>query len=249
MSTGDPMGKAHALSRPQLPRRFYFSVSTRQVDGGWEIVLDDRPVRTPKRRPLLLPTADLAEAVAAEWAAQVSVVDPETMPLTRLSNTAIDGVADTREAVRDDAARFAGSDLICYRASEPDGLVALQNVAWDPLVAWARTDLGLPLNLAAGVMHVAQPPGTFEAARRHLLGTDDFTLAGLHVLTSLTGSLVIALAVARGRLSVNEAFAASLVDEDWQISQWGEDQEAMRRRARNRQDMEAAVRFARHGAG
>ena len=148
------------------------------------------------------------------------------------------------EAVAQDAARFAESDLICYRAEDPEGLVERQSEVWDPLVAWAREELGVRLNLAAGVMHVAQPPKTLERAQSHLQALDACTLTGLHVMTTLTGSLVLALAVSRGRLSAEEAWTASLVDEDWQISQWGSDEEALRRRQANWLEMQAAARMA-----
>jgi chaperone required for assembly of F1-ATPase len=233
-----------------LPKRFYESADVAAAEGeegGFVVQLDGRPVRTPKRRLLLVPDRDLAQAIAAEWNAVADVIDPADMPLTRLANTAIDGVADTMEAVAQDAARFAETDLICYRAEDPEGLVARQTEVWDPLVDWARDDQGLRLNLAGGVMHVAQPPETLERAHAHLAALDAFALTGLHVMTTLTGSLVIALAVARGRLSVEEAWAASLVDEDWQISQWGDDEEALRRRQTNWLEMEAAARLARRG--
>jgi chaperone required for assembly of F1-ATPase len=201
-------------------------------------------VRTPKRRPLLLPDQQRAEAVAEEWTAVGEHVDPAEMPLTRLANTAIDGVADAREAVAMDAARFAGSDLLCYRADTPDGLVAAQAAVWDPLVDWARSELGMRFNLAVGVIHVDQPAETLERANALVAEFDIQELTGFHVMVSLTGSVVIPLAVSRGRLSVEEAWKASLVDEDWQIGQWGEDEEAKRRRQRNWRELQAAARFA-----
>lgn len=239
------MAKAQEAARAALPKRFYKTADVAEGEGGWFVRLDERPLRTPKKRLPVLPDRALAEAIAAEWDAVEDVIDPAAMPMTRLVNTAIDGVAETMEAVAQDAARFAESDLLCYRAEDPEGLVARQTEVWDPLVEWARSDLGLKFNLAAGVIHVAQPPETLDAALAHLAEFDAFTLTGVHVMTSLTGSLVIALAVVHGRLSPEEAWAASLVDEDWQISQWGEDEEAMRRRGRNWGELEAAARLAR----
>ncbi len=245
----NPMTKAQAAARAALPKRFYKAVDVSEGEGGFVVRLDGRLVRTPKRRALVLPNRGLAEAIADEWRAVENVVDPADMPVTRIANTAIDGVADTMEAVARDAARFAGSDLLCYRAEDPEGLVARQTESWDPLLDWARSDLGLRFNLAGGVMHVAQPQETLDRAVEHLSTVDPFTLTGLHVMTSLTGSLVLALAVLHGRLTAEEAWAASLVDEDWQIGLWGEDEEAMRRRRRNWLEMEAAARLARHGSG
>jgi chaperone required for assembly of F1-ATPase len=244
-NSDNPMAKAQEADRAPLPKRFYKSADVAVADGGGFVVqLDGRPVKTPKRRLLVMPERNLAEAIAGEWDAVVDVIDPADMPLTRLANTAIDGVADTMDAVAQDAARFAQSDLICYRAEGPEGLVDRQSEVWDPLIVWAREELGVRLNLAGGVMHVAQPPETLERAQAHLQALDAFKLTGLHVMTTLTGSLVIALAVARGRLSAEEAWAASLVDEDWQISQWGPDEEAIRRRQSNWLEMQAAARMA-----
>lgn len=247
MSDKNPMAQAQAHARGQLPKRFYKTAEAGEGEGGWVVLLDGRPVRTPGRVPLAMQDRDLSEAIAAEWAAQEETIDPAVMPLTRLANTAIDGVASTMDAVVADAARFSESDLLCYRAEEPDDLVARQMEIWDPLLDWAREELGMTFNLAGGVMHVAQPPET-RARAVVLLGEFDLiALTGLHVMTSLTGSLVISLAVVHGRLSVEQAWEASLVDEDFQIGLWGEDTEAMKRRRVNWRDMEAAARFARHG--
>jgi len=243
-SDDNPMTKAQAASRAQLPKRFYKQAAAGETEGGWAVLLDDRPVRTPGRRPLTLPEQALAEAIAAEWAAQETLIDPAGMPLTRIANSALDGVSDALEQVRADAARFAETDLLCYRAEEPQGLVARQTESWDPLLDWAREALGLRFNLAGGIVHVAQPPETLERVNKIVAGFDAFALSGVHVITSLTGSMVLSLAVAHGRVSAEEAWAASLVDEDWQISQWGEDAEAKRRREERWRDMEAAARFA-----
>lgn len=244
MSDETPMTKAQALSRPALPKRFYADVATERREEGIVVLLDGRPVRTPGRRLLTVPAPRIAEAIAAEWREQGETVDPATMPVTRLVNTALDGVAGAIEAVQADTARFAETDMVCYRAGEPEGLVARQRELWDPLVAWARDALGLELALAEGVMHVAQPEATLGRAQDLLSDLDPVSLAATHVLTTLTGSLVIALALVRGRIAADEAWAAAHVDEDWQISQWGEDAEAMRRRRRNRCELDAAVLVA-----
>lgn len=244
MSEETPMSRAQAHSRPALPKRFYKEARTGVREEGVAVLLDGRPVRTPGRRLLAVPAPVIAEAIAAEWGAQGETIDPATMPVTRIVNTALDGVTDTADAVRADIARFAESDLVCYRAGEPEGLVALQHRHWDPLVAWARDELGITLVLAEGVMHVAQPEATLQRARDLLAPLAPLGLAAMHVLTTLTGSLVVALAVARGKLTPDEAWTAAHVDEDWQIRQWGEDAEARRRREMNRRDFDAAALVA-----
>jgi chaperone required for assembly of F1-ATPase len=202
--------------------------------------LDGKPVRTPGKAPLVLPNAGVAEAVAEEWRAQGERIDPETMPLTKLANSTLDGVRGREDAVIGDVLAYAGSDLVCYRAAGPEGLAAAQARHWDPVVAFAR-DLGAPLRLGEGMVHVDQP--RLDAIRGRLEGFDAWPLAALHVMTALTGSALIALAVALGRLSPEEAWEAAHVDEDWQIGQWGEDAEAAERRARRRQEFEAASRM------
>lgn len=244
MSDDNPISKAQALSRPALPKRFYAAVATEARADGIAVLLDGRPLRTPGRRPLAVAIPGLAEAIAAEWRAQGESIDPATMPVTRIVNTALDGVAYRADAVRADIARFAETDLICYRAGDPEGLVELQRRHWDPLVAWARDELGLGFVLAEGVMHVEQPAASLERAADLLVALDPLGLAALHVLTTLTGSLVIALAVARGRLTPHQGWTAAHVDEDWQTSQWGEDTEARRRRELNRREFDAAALVA-----
>jgi chaperone required for assembly of F1-ATPase len=205
-------------------------------------MLDGRPARTPARRPLALPSRALAEAAAEEWAAQENVIDPGSMPLTRLLNAVIDGVMSHAQPVADDILRYAASDLVCYRAEYPAGLSREQARHWDPLVAWARENFGARLAATAGVMHVSQPEEALAALRTALARLDAWRLAALHAMTTLTGSAVIALAVLEGRLGVGAAWEAAHVDEDWNIRQWGEDAEAMRRRARRFDEMKAAAR-------
>jgi chaperone required for assembly of F1-ATPase len=200
-------------------------------------------VRTPGKAQLILPNLALAEAIAAEWQAQGERIDPETMPLTKLANSSIDGVTGKEDAVIDDILGYAGADLVCYRAEGPKGLVSLQSKHWDPLANWAKKDLGAPLALAEGVMHVAQPRSSLDRIRKRLAAFDAWSLAALHVLTGLSGSALLGLAVALGRLSPEDAWTAAHVDEDWQISQWGEDEEASDRRQRRWRDFAAAAKF------
>jgi chaperone required for assembly of F1-ATPase len=229
--------------RPSHPKRFYDQVAIKDEAGGTAVLLDGKPVRTPGKAAFLLPNAALADAIAEEWRGQGARIEPETMPLTRLANSVIDGVKGHEEAVIGDILNYAGSDLICYRAQGPKGLVARQTKYWDPVVAWAKQDLGATMRLAEDVMHVAQPPASLDTIRTHLRQFDSWSLAALHVMTGLSGSALLALAVALGRLSPEEAWAAAHVDEDWQISQWGEDEEARARRESRGRDFVASARM------
>lgn len=231
--------------RAPLPRRFYASAAVAPSGDGYAVRLDGRPVRTPKKHLLALPTAPLAEAIAAEWNAQGERVDPDTMPLTKLANTALDGVVPHRAAVAADIVAYAGSDLLCYRAAAPEPLARRQRAAWDPVLAWTEAELGARFALGEGVMPVAQ---TAAALARIAAALDRFgplQLAALHVMTTLTGSALLALAHALGRLTVEQAWAAAHVDEDWQVSQWGEDAEAAARRQHRLAEMRAASTFLR----
>jgi chaperone required for assembly of F1-ATPase len=226
-----------------LTKRFYRDVAVKdRGDAGTALLLDGKPVRTPGKAALALPTRALAEAVAEEWRAQRERIDPLTMPLTRLANSAIDGVAGREEAVIDDIMAHAGSDLLCYRAKGPGGLVKAQGEHWDPVLAWAKAALGAPFVLSEGVAHVAQPQSSLDRLKQTFAGRDAFGLAALHVMTGLTGSALLAAAVAQGRLTPEEAWKAAHVDEDWQISQWGEDAEAAERRANRWRDFAAAAK-------
>jgi len=239
--TAGPAGKVSAPASG--PKRFYQQVAIKDEGGGRaSLLLDDKPVRTPGKAPLVLPTHALAEAVAEEWRAQGERIDPRTMPLTKLANSAIDGVLGREQAVIEDIMAHAGSDLLCYRARGPQGLVKAQEKHWDPVLAWAREALGAPLFLAEGVVHVAQPGSSLDRLKERLGGRDGFSLAALHVMTSLTGSALLALAVALGRMTPEQAWEAAHVDEDWQISQWGEDAEARARRENRRRDFTAAAK-------
>jgi chaperone required for assembly of F1-ATPase len=236
-------GSGSAKPEPSLPKRFYNDVAIKDEGGGVGVLLDGKPVRTPGKAPFVAPNKALAEAIGEEWRGQGARVDPATMPLTRLANSVIDGVKGHEEAVIGDILNYAGSDLICYRAEGPKGLVTLQTKHWDPIVAWAKRDLGVSMRLAEGVMHVAQAPVALDAIGKRLAGFDPWSLAALHVMTGLAGSALLALAVALGRLSPEEAWAAAHVDEDWQIGQWGEDEEAKERRENRRRDFAAAARM------
>jgi chaperone required for assembly of F1-ATPase len=227
-----------SLAKP-LARRFYKDVSI--SDGPpFRVLLDGRPMKTPKKRSFEVPTRPLAEAIAEEWRAQGASIDPTRMPLTRFANTALDAVEDAREAVADDITAYAGRDLVCYRAEAPEELRARQSEAWDPVIAAAETAFGGPLKVVSGVMPVEQPGETLAAVADKLTPHDPFRLAALHVLTTLTGSALLALALERGELGADAAWAAAHVDEDYQIALWGEDAEAAARRRARRVEFDAA---------
>lgn len=237
------MRAAQANMRAAPIKRFFKQAAVGEAEGGgFALLLDGKRARTPAKRPLVLPTRALAELIAREWAGQGETIEPATMPLTRLANSAIDGVAETMEATRAEIAKYAGADLVCYRASAPEALAAQQAAAFDPVLAWADAALGASFVLAADVTHVAQPRAALDAVRAAVDAiTDPFALAALHGMTSLSGSVLLALMAARGALSHEAAWRAAHVDEEFQIAKWGEDAEAKGRRAARRREMEAAA--------
>ena len=239
---GQGKGTAAADRKASLPKRFYKDVAVKEEGGQAALLLDGKPVRTPAKAPLAVPSKALAEAIAEEWRAQGEHIDPRTMPLTKLANTAIDGVAGQTEAVIDEIMAHAKADLLCYRASGPEGLVAQQAKHWDPVIAWAKEALHAPLDLAEGVAHVAQPEASIAALRKEASSLGTVGLAALHVMTALTGSALLGLAVALKRLTPEEAWDAAHVDEDFQIGRWGQDAEAKARREARKADFDAAAR-------
>ena len=243
-ANGDaPDSPAKGPSAQTQARRFYKTVTVEGTEGTFRVLLDGKPMRTPAKRGLVLPTHGLAEAIAAEWSVQGERIDPRSMPLTRLANSAIDGVAGREAEVRADIVKYAGSDLVCYRADGPDELVRRQAECWDPILAWARDALGARFEVAAGIMPVTQPEASKAAVAGALDGLDAFTLAPLHVMTTLTGSVLLALAQARRHISAEAAWALAHVDEDFQIGKWGWDAEARARRERRWAEMAAASRM------
>ena len=224
-------------------KRVYEQAGTAEVTEGFEVRLDGRTVRTPGRAALVLPSAALAEAIAAEWQAQEDVVRPDTMPLMSLACTAIDRVGAQRAEIVTEILRFAETDLLCHRAEKPPELVRRQTETWQPLLDWAAQELDAPLQSTSSILAVAQPPESLAALRRAVEGLDDLTLAALSLAVAAAGSLVIGLALLRGRLDPEGAFAAAELDASYQIELWGEDPEATRRRAVCRADLEAAARL------
>ena len=244
----DPMESARRGARPTLRKRFYerAHVGEGTDEGGFPVLLDGKPVRTPLRRPLAAPTERLAQAIADEWNAQVNVIDPARMPLTRLANAVIDAVADMPEPVADEVANYLGSDLVCYRADTPEGLIERQTQVWDPVLAFARELLGARFIQVQGVMHAAQPREAIAAARAHIPADannvkDMWRLGAISSITTLTGSALLALALMKGAMEKDAVWAAAHVDEDWQMSQWGRDDAALERRAYRHAEFQAAV--------
>ncbi len=243
----DPHEMARKDLRKNLPKRFWKEVTVSPVEGGFSVMLDGRPVRTPTRRAFVVPKAALAEPIAEEWRSVGEFLDPAEMPLTRIVNSALEGVVDRLQETADDLAKYAGSDFLCYRATDPARLVERQNEAWDPLLEWAREHQGWQFNLTEGFMHVVQPPDTLhavQAAARAI--TDPLELAALHIATTLTGSAILAFALRAGAFSSHEIWAAAHVDEDVQMAIWGADEEALARRARRWSEFQAAATFLHH---
>jgi chaperone required for assembly of F1-ATPase len=236
----DPMEAARRAMRAPLRRRFYRAAAVREGAGGFHVLLDDRPAKTPAGRHLAAPVRALAQAISAEWESQSEVVDPARMPLTRLANSILDGVADAVAKVAEETARYLNSDLVFYRAAGPEGLVARQAQYWDPVLLWAREEFGARFILSEGVTFVEQPAEAVAAAKT-AIPEDPWRLGALHVATTLTGSGLIALALAAGRLTPEEAWAAAHVDEDWNMDVWGRDELAMQRRAARWAEMAAAT--------
>lgn len=226
-------------------KRFWKTVTTTEAGGGWQIALDTRPVKTPARVPLEVPTRALVEVIAEEWATRGDDFDPREMPLTGLANAAIDRVAPDPAAFAATLAAYGETDLTCYRAEEPKDLVARQAAEWDPLLDWARGHYDVHFERVTGIMHRPQPPATVERLAAAVHAIDPFRLAGLSPLVTISGSLVAGLAVLHDAIEVETAFATSHLDELWQAEQWGEDQLATDAREARKRDFLAAARFVR----
>lgn len=224
-------------------KRFYKKVTAEEQGGSFCVLLDGRVIRTPAKASLHLPTRALAEAIAAEWEAQGTDVVPATMPLMQAAATVIDRVTTQREKVIDDIAVYGGTDLVCYRAMHPENLVARQAAAWDPMLGWLKNRHGVTLHVGQGVMHVPQPPQSLAALRAVVAAQSDMALAPLYNMTSLSGSLVIALAVLEDHLTAEQAFEISELDETHAIELWGADAEAVKRRHNNKDSLAASARF------
>jgi chaperone required for assembly of F1-ATPase len=234
--------RAQLSMRATTIKRFYSTVTAEEVEGGFAVLLDGRVARTPAKSKLVAPTGALAEGIAAEWEAQGETIDASTMPLTRLANSALDGVARALPETAREVANYAGADLVCYRAVESEDLAVRQAEAFDPVLEWAESRLGARFVLAGGVLHVAQPEDAIAAVRVAVEArTEPFALTALHGLTSLSGSVLIALMIAEGALAAEAGWRVAHVDEDFQIERWGADSEAQQRRDARWREFAAAA--------
>ena len=224
-------------------KRFYKHAVSQPAGEGFEILLDGRGIKTPARAPLVAPSARLGLAIAEEWNAQGETVDPRSMPLTGLVNAAIDRVAPGPEAFARGLAIFGESDLLCYRADQPRGLVARQSEQWDPLLAWARRRYDVDFEVVTGIMHRPQPDRTVSQLARAAAARGAFELAALSPLVTVSGSLIIALALAEDEISLEAGWSAATLDEQWQLEQWGADDEAEKALDARRHDFEAGYRL------
>ena len=207
-------------------KRFWTTATAEPCEGGFTVRLDGRAVKTPAKAAVVMPTRAMAEAAAREWDAQQGAVKPETMPVTRAVNSAIDKLVHQRDEVVDLLAAYGASDLLCYRATGPEGLIARQAAGWDPLLDWSASELGARLVVTSGIVPVDQPSESLARLRAEVAGLDAFRLAAFHDFVAITGSLILGIALTRGRLSGTEAFVLSRIDESWQAEFWGVDEDA-----------------------
>lgn len=226
-------------------KRFYKSVGVREQANAFAILLDDRNIKTPAGQTLLAPTRALAEALADEWRAQGETIVPDTMPLTKLLNTALDRIPLHRDAIVDDLAKYAGADLLCYRAATPVELVRRQTVAWDPWLDWAAERFGARLTVTTGVTHIEQPKDALARLRQAIAALDGHHLVALHAAMTITGSAVLGLAFTARAVDADAAFAAAQIDDVYQAELWGRDAEAESVRVRRREELRAAQRYLR----
>jgi chaperone required for assembly of F1-ATPase len=236
----DPQEAVRRAMRTPRRKRFYASAGVAEADGGFAVTLDGKPIRTPSGRIVTVPVRNIADRMAAEWEAQRDNIDPLSMPLTRFANSVVEAVVDRAELVRDDVAKYLQSDLLFYRAGHPEALVAREAAHWDPVLFWAADEFGAHFILAEGIVHVRQPEQAVEAARA-ALPSDPWSIAALHVVTTLTGSALLALALFHRVRDPDSVWAAAHVDEDWNADTWGVDEEVAARRAARLIDFRAVV--------
>jgi chaperone required for assembly of F1-ATPase len=227
----------------QLPKRFYGKAAVARHEIGYAVELDGRGIKTPKRTALNVPTEALAAAIAAEWNALGELIDPEQLPLTKIANTAIDGVTGREGEIHDDIVRYIGNDLLFYRADIPQELVDRQAEAWNPVLDWFAETFQATFKSTVGIMPIEQNFVSVAKAASALTNETAMSLAPLHVITTLTGSALLAIAHLRGRLTADQVWQATHIDEDWQIEQWGSDDEAEERRVKRRTELQSAVDF------
>jgi chaperone required for assembly of F1-ATPase len=238
--SADPLEAARRSARAPRRKRFYTSAGVVEAAGGFSVTLDGKPIKTPAGRLVIVPARAIAEMAAGEWNAQGDIIDPVSMPATRFANSVVQGVIDKADAVADDVAKYLGSDLLFYRAGHPEALVAREAAHWDPILFWAADSLGAHFMLSEGIVHVRQPDEAIAAARA-ALPSDPWAIAALHVITTLTGSALLALELFHGAISEEKAWAAAHVEEDWNAEKWGVDEEVAARRAARLVDFTAMV--------
>lgn len=224
-------------------KRFYKTASLTETPAGFGVALDGKPVRTPAKLALAVPSQTLAEAIAAEWQAQGDTIDPNSLPFTRLASIALDLVAPRRAQVIAEVAKYAETDLVCYRAEQPPELADRQHASWQPLIDWAADRYGAVLTVTSGVVPCTQPAAALDALARAAASYDTFPLAALHLATAVCGSLIVALALIEGEIDAETAFAAAELEESFEIERWGEDEEQAKRRAGLRADIALCARF------
>jgi chaperone required for assembly of F1-ATPase len=234
---------------PSLKKRFWADASVAEIDGGFEVLLDKRQLKTPAKTPLIVPTRALAQMVADEWAAQGDQVDPQTMPMTRRANAALDKVTPQRAEVAAMLSQYGGSDLLCYRCEYPSALAERQAAAWDPLLDWAAVKFAAPLQVTSGIMHHAQASDALKNLSAEVTRLDIFPLTGFHDLVTHSGSLIIALAAIHGQAEIGQLWLHSQIDELWQVEQWGADDEAEAAAKSKRQGFCDAFRFFQVASG
>ena len=227
----------------KLPKRFYSQVAVVDTEAGFSIELDGRTVKTPAREALAVPIKALADAIAEEWDAQELEIDPEAMLVTKLANTAIDRVALRRDEITDEISAFGASDLLCYRAEHPDSLVLRQAEGWDPLLAWLKSQTGASLDVTSGVMFKAQSADDLSKLHAYVAAFSAFELSGLHQIVTISGSLVLGLAVMAKQIDAEKAHVLAHIDEIWQAEQWGADEEAQVRLTGRKEALMGSARY------
>ncbi len=236
----DPHEAVRLSTRTPQRKKFYAHASVTETPDGFAVLLDGKPIKTPSRKVVAVPARVIADTIAAEWNAQIDVIDPMTMPMTRLANSVLDGVVDRVEDVKEDVAKYFGSDLLCYRAGHPQELVAREAAAWDGVLFWAADTLGARFILAEGIVHAEQPALALAAATA-ALPNEPWSVAAVHIVTTLTGSALLAVALHHGARDADQVWAAAHVDDDWNVDQWGIDEEVAARRAARLVDFRAAA--------
>ena len=226
-----------------IARRFYQEVNVIKLERGFAVELDGRLVKTPLGQPQILTSKDLAIAIAHEWASQEKIIVPETMPLTGYANSSIDRIEKNRESILKEILNFAETDLLCYRANEPIDLVSRQNSHWQPLLDWAADTMKIKLKVTTGILHIKQPLRAIDTLAKLLRGKNDMELAGIISLTTACGQIILALALAKGRIDIKEALVCTQLEQIYQNERWGVDEETRIRQVSLETEIATATKF------